>query len=145
MGWSKGQSPGRGVLTACAALLVAGCIVLAQSPGPQPVPMPLPIAAPADIAYPGTIQLRVDATDTERHIFTIHETIPVRGGQPIVLLYPQWLPGHHSPVGRADMLLGLVIHAGDTRLEWVRFPRERARRCDRTRRGLSIHLTGRGQ
>src|SRR5436190_7118210 len=103
-------------------VLAAGCVVFAQSPGPQPVPMPPPIAAPADVPYPGTIQLRVDATDIDHRIFTIHETIPVRGGQPIVLLYPAWWPGHHSPVGRADMLAGLTVHAGGKRVEWVRDP-----------------------
>lgn len=91
-------------------VLACGVIAIAQSAGPQPVPMPPPIAAPADVPYPGTLQVRVDATDVARHIFAIHETIPVRGGQPIVLLYPQWWPGHHSPVGRADLMAGLVIH-----------------------------------
>jgi len=105
-------------------VLAFGHIVLAQSAGPQPVPMPPPIAAPADVPYPGTVQVRVDATDVERHIFAIHETIPVRGGQPIVLLYPQWWPGHHSPVGRADLMAGLVLHAGGKRVEWVRDPVE---------------------
>ena len=108
-------------LSACLSL-ACGYLVLAQSPGPQPVPMPPPIAAPVDAPYPGTIQVQVDATDIERHIFSIHETVPVRGGQPIVLLYPQWWPGHHSPVGRADLLAGLVVRAGGKRVEWVRDP-----------------------
>src|ERR1041385_3962448 len=99
------------------AVIAAGYVVLAQSPGPQPVPMPPAIVAPADVPYPGTIQVRVDATDIDHRIFTIHETIPVRGGQPTVLLYPEWWPGHHSPVGRADMLAGLVLHAGGKRSE----------------------------
>src|SRR3954465_3708443 len=98
----------RAFLTVC-VLLLGGYVLRAQSQGPQPVPMPPAIAAPADTPYPGTIQVRVDATDIERHIFSIHETIPVRGGQPVVLLYPQWWPGHHSPVGRADLMGGLVI------------------------------------
>src|SRR3954464_3451239 len=87
----------RTFLTVC-ALVVGGYGLGAQSPGPQPVPMPPPIAAPVDAPYPGTIQVRVDATDIARHLFAVHETIPVRGGQPIVLLYPEWWPGHHSPV-----------------------------------------------
>ena len=45
--------------------------------GPSPAPMPPEIPAPKDIAYPGTIKLAVDATDTTRGIFRIHETIPV--------------------------------------------------------------------
>lgn len=113
----------RACLSACLSI-ACGYIVLAQSPGPQPVPMPPPIAPPVDAPYAGTIQVRVDATDVERRIFSIHETVPVRGGQPIVLLYPEWWPGHHSPVGRADMLAGLVVHAGGKRVEWVRDPVE---------------------
>ena len=121
----------RASLATC-AVMACGYIVLAQSAGPQPVPMPPPIAPPVDTAYPGTIEVHVDATDLERHIFSIHETIPVRGGQPVALLYPQWLPGNHSPVGRADLTAGLMIrtHAaqgGPARsapLEWTRDPVE---------------------
>jgi predicted metalloprotease with PDZ domain len=96
----------------------------AQSAGPQPLPMPAPIAAPRDIPYRGTIRLSVDATDTERHIFNVRESIPARGGEQIVLLYPQWLPGNHSPSGPIDKLAGLMIHANGERLEWVRDPVE---------------------
>jgi predicted metalloprotease with PDZ domain len=125
-------------LTVC-AVVVGGYALRAQSPGPQPVPMPPPIAAALDTPYPGTIQVRVDATDIARHIFSVHETIPVRGGQPLVLLYPQWWPGHHSPVGRADLMGGLMMHAvtgrggsgnaqaparAADRLEWTRDPVE---------------------
>ena len=113
----------RACLSACLSI-ACGYFVCAQSPGPQPVPMPPPIAPPVDLPYPGTLQVRVDATDVERRIFSIHETLPVRGGQPIVLLYPEWWPGHHSPVGRADMLAGLAVHAGGKRVEWVRDPVE---------------------
>lgn len=109
---------------AVAAAIFGSDASFAQSPGPQPVPMPAPIVAPADVPYPGTIQLRVDATDLAHRVFTVHETIPVRGGQPIVLLYPQWWPGHHSPVGRADMLAGLIVRASGKRIEWIRDPVE---------------------
>jgi predicted metalloprotease with PDZ domain len=44
----------------------------------------------------------------------------VRGGEPLTLLYPQWLPGNHSPSGRVDKLAGLVVKANQTRLEWTR-------------------------
>jgi predicted metalloprotease with PDZ domain len=95
---------------------------LAQSAQPQPLPMPAQIAAPRDIPYPGTIRLAVDATDVERRIFTVHETIPVRDGQPITLLYPQWRPGNHGPSGRVDKVAGLVIHASgkDASIDWTR-------------------------
>jgi predicted metalloprotease with PDZ domain len=105
----------------CALMLCAGG-AFAQSAGPQPLPMPAQIAAPKDIPYPGAIHLRVDATDIERHIFNIQETVPVRGGESIVLLYPQWAPGNHGPTGRIDKLAGLMISANGARVEWVRDP-----------------------
>ena len=107
-------------LSACCILVLGVALAPAQSAGPQPVPMPQPIAAPKDVSYPGTIRLDVDATDIQRHIFNIRETIPVRGGQAITLLYPQWLPGNHSPSGRVDKIAGLSIRANGTRVEWVR-------------------------
>jgi len=82
--------------------------------------MPPQIPAPKDVPYPGSIHLAVEATDTERHLFNIRETIPVRGGEPIVLLYPQWLPGNHSPTGRVDKVAGLMISANGARVAWVR-------------------------
>ena len=107
----------------CALLLWCGAAG-AQSTGPQPLPMPAPIAAPKDTPYLGTIGLEVDATDITRHIFSVRETIPVRSGEPMVLLYPQWLPGNHSPSGGVDKLAGFTIHAKGERLEWVRDPVE---------------------
>jgi predicted metalloprotease with PDZ domain len=81
-----------------------------------------PIPAPQDVAFPGTITLTVDATDLDRRIYNVQERIPVHGGEHLVLLYPQWLPGQHGPAGRADKLAGLTIQAGGKRVEWVRDP-----------------------
>ncbi len=106
-------------LTLAAALLATSAA--AQSPQPQPVPLPPPTIAPVDRPYPGTITVDVDATDLDRRIFTVHETIPVAAG-PLTLLYPQWLPGKHSPRGPIDKLAGLVIHGGGQRIEWTRDP-----------------------
>lgn len=116
------EKPFEAILLACCELALIGVAGWAQSAAPQPLPMPAPIAAPKDVPYPGTIALNVDATDTERHIFTVRESIPVRGGEPLVLLYPQWLPGNHSPSGPIDKLAGLEIHANGTRVEWMRDP-----------------------
>src|SRR5262249_18693022 len=69
---------------------------LAQSAGPQALPISDSIAAPRDIPYPGAIRIAVDATDIERRIFVVSETVPVRGGEKLTLLYPEWLPGNHS-------------------------------------------------
>ncbi len=103
----------------CAVLFCTSA--LAQT-APMPLPMPAEIAAPRDIPYPGALRLDVDAADVGRHIFNVRETISVQGGQPLTLLYPKWLPGHHSPVGRIDALAGLIIKAGGARLEWKRDP-----------------------
>ena len=80
------------------------------------------ITPPKDTPYSGTIHLRVDASDTDRHIFTVRETIPVNGPASVVLLYPQWLPGNHSPSGRVEGLAGLTIRANGARVEWTRDP-----------------------
>src|SRR5690242_15071081 len=100
------------------ATLGAGA-ALAQMPTQMP-PLPPEIASPKDAAYPGTLRLTVDATDTVRHIFRVHETVPVTGAGPMMLLYPRWLPGEHAPTGRIDELAGLSIRAGNQRLEWSR-------------------------
>jgi predicted metalloprotease with PDZ domain len=106
---------------AAAAFVLAGGPAWA-SQGPQPLPLPAPIPAPRDVAYPGVITLKVDATDLERRIFQVRETIPVAAAGPMVLLFPQWLPGNHSPSGGLDKFAGLVIHVGGQRVEWVRDP-----------------------
>jgi predicted metalloprotease with PDZ domain len=79
------------------------------------------IPAPADNAYPGTLKLQVDATDLEHRIFHAHEEIPVAAG-PVTLLYPQWLPGNHSPSGPIDKLAGLTFTANGKTLPWQRDP-----------------------
>ncbi len=105
-------------LFAAAALLSSP---LTAAPLAQPTALPPPVLAPQDRAYPGTITLAVDASDTERHIFRVHEHIPVTGGA-LVLRYPQWLPGTHSPRGPIDRLAGLIITTGGARIEWRRDP-----------------------
>lgn len=89
---------------------------------PQPVPIVDTIPAARDVAYPGTITLDIDATDTERGIFRVRETIPVASAGPMVLLYPKWLPGSHSPTGQIEKLAGLVIKAGGKVVPWTRDP-----------------------
>ncbi len=110
------------ILPSCCALALCASSVFAQSTGPQPLPFPAPIPAPQDVPYPGVIRLEVDATDIDRHIFRVRETIPVRGGETLTLMYPQWLPANHAAYGRIENLSGLKIHADGERLEWIRDP-----------------------
>ncbi len=105
---------------AAAASLVAIGAAAQTSPGPRPVTPPPPVPAPRDVPYPGTLRIAVDATDLDRRIFRVHETVPVDGGKPLTLLYPKWLPGNHSPSGPLPNLAGLVAHADGQRVEWVR-------------------------
>ena len=109
-----------GVIVAC---VMAAAQALAQ---PMPTPLPTDIPAPRDEPYPGVIKLAVDATDIARHIFQVRETIPVQGGSHAVLLYPKWLPGHHSPVGRIEaprMRMSEVLPAPDGPMIAMRSPR----------------------
>ena len=89
-----------------AVLLVTG-VVRAEKP------------APADVEYPGTLKLAVDATDLEHRIFRVREEIPVSGGE-LTLLYPQWLPGNHAPRGPIDKFAGLAFTIDGKPLAWTR-------------------------
>ena len=73
-----------------------------------------------DIPFPGTLQLSVDATDLDRRIFRVHETIPVQGGVRTSFLFPKWLPGNHSPTGPVGDIGGLIVTADGQRIEWTR-------------------------
>ena len=79
-------SPRLRALALSVSLLVAAPCALAQTAPPQ------------DVDYPGTLTVHVDATDLARRVFHATQTVPVTPG-PLSLLYPQWLPGNHSPSG----------------------------------------------
>jgi len=110
---------------AAAAVLAFATPLAAQtSEGPQPAPMPPAIAEPRDEAYPaGTLKLEVDATDIERRIFRVRQTIPIAtGGGQVTLLYPQWVPGGHSPRNALFNMAGLVVKANGQVVPWTRDP-----------------------
>lgn len=73
-----------------------------------------------DAAFPGTMQLQVDATDTNQGIFNVRQTIPVAAPGPMVLLLPKWLPGNHAARGQIEKLAGLVIKANGQTIDWKR-------------------------
>ena len=105
-------------LLACAALPVAA----QPSPGPQPLPMPPEIAAPRDAPYPGVLTVDIDATDLERRIFRVRQTIPVTEAGPMTVLFPQWVPGGHSPRNPIYNIAGVTFRAGGQVLPWKRDP-----------------------
>jgi predicted metalloprotease with PDZ domain len=77
------------------------------------------IPEPVNARYPGTLKLEVDVSDTERKIHRVRLTLPVSAG-PLTLLFPQWLPGTHSPSGNIAGLSGLTIKAAGAPLAWTR-------------------------
>jgi len=115
----------RALLAFAAGLVLAGAARAQPSPGPQPLAPPPPVPAAEDTAYPGVIRLFVDATDLDRRIFRVHETVPLAPapqGQDLTLLYPKWLPGHHSPTGPLSDVAGLVVRANGQPVPWRRDP-----------------------
>ena len=108
-----------------AAVFTVFCLALAiatygqDSAGPQPVPAPPPIPPPVDRPYAGTIALSVDLTSVNDRVLNVRERIPVTSGK-ITLLYPEWLPGTHSPSNPVGNMAGLVVMADGKPLSWVR-------------------------
>ncbi|MCB2049631.1 MAG: M61 family metallopeptidase [Novosphingobium sp.] len=81
-----------------------------------------PIPPAADTPWPGGMMtLAVDASDNERGIYRVTQTIPVPPGmRRLTLLFPQWLPGNHAPRGPIAELAGLEFSAGGQPLRWER-------------------------
>jgi predicted metalloprotease with PDZ domain len=78
-----------------------------------------PLPDPVDTAWPGTLQLDVDASDVQRRIVHVTETLSGTGpGQ--ILLLPRWVPGNHAPTGPLDQFAGLRISANGSPLAWSR-------------------------
>ena len=65
------------------------------------------------------ILLHVDLTDAPRHLIHVQEKIPVTAG-PMILEYPEWIPGDHRPTGPIDNVAGVFIRANGQDLTWRR-------------------------
>lgn len=82
-----------------------------------------PVDAPtrATLSQSPTIELAVDARDVRHRIIGVHETIPISGAAPeVVLLYPKWIPGDHAPDGPIGRLAGIGIQADGVSVAWYR-------------------------
>lgn len=89
----------------------------------RPMAPALPPEMPAarDVAYPGAIALDIDASDTDRGIYRVTETIPVAPGtEKLILLQPSWLPGDHSPSGTTALLADIHFFADGKEIPWER-------------------------
>lgn len=114
------------IRTLSVAILLATTATGASAENSRPMPLPAapPIPASQDIPYPGTISIDIDARDVGRGIFQIHQQIPVDKPGRFTLLFPKWLPGHHSPSGMIDKLAAIRFSAGGKTLDWERDPVE---------------------
>jgi len=72
-------------------------------------------------AYPGVVQLIVDASDLDRKIFNIRASIPVQAG-PLTLYFPEWLPGKHGTNSALNQLAGLRFSGNQQAIDWKRDP-----------------------
>ncbi len=108
-----------------AALFLSTSPVTAQVPRTAPLALPIDNMIPAaqDVAYPGTMDLDIDATDVVRGVYRVTQTIPVKPGtSDLVLLHPQWLPGNHSPTGNPAQINDIRFSANGKLLTWKRDP-----------------------
>lgn len=79
-------------------------------------PAAFDVPEPSDKPLDHTLRLAVDARDVTRGIFHVRLRVPVEAPGDLILLYPQWLPGFHSPVAPIELLAGLSFFAGDRTL-----------------------------
>jgi predicted metalloprotease with PDZ domain len=107
-------------LSSCLASADAAQIVPPQNSKPEPTAKVDTIPPPKDVAYPGTMQLTVDASDVTRAIFRIHQHVPVPAAGDFVMLYPKWVPGGHNPRNDIKNITGFRASANGRELKWVR-------------------------
>ena len=75
-----------------AALILAGPVTAQTETrsAPQTAPLPVPVPEARDVPFPGTIDLRIDASDTQRGVFRVVETVPVPAGlSELILQLPE--------------------------------------------------------
>ncbi|MGO9589135.1 MAG: M61 family metallopeptidase [Candidatus Acidiferrales bacterium] len=68
---------------------------------------------------PGPIRLEVDATRAPQKILHTHMEMPVKPG-PLVLYYPEWIPGEHMPDGPIVDVAGLKFAGNGKAIPWRR-------------------------
>lgn len=111
----------RHALLLTTALLLAGAPASADTRGaPQPARIEQIIPTARDIAFPGVVRLEIDATDLQRKIWTIRQSIPAPKPGRMSLHYAEWIPGNHAPRGPIYNYAGLRITAGGREIPWTR-------------------------
>ncbi|MCA1661819.1 MAG: hypothetical protein LC648_06535 [Novosphingobium sp.] len=116
------------VATALALALALASPTLAQPQLSAPVATPIVQTVPdaADTPYPGgTMRLEIDATDVQRGVYRVRQTVPVAPGtRRLILQFPRWLPGNHGPRGPLAELVDLRFLVGGKPVVWRRDPVE---------------------
>jgi len=102
-----------------AAAWCGGSFALFAAPAADRALAAASIPAPRDQPFAGEIRLDVDASDVDRRIVHVKETISGLSADS-VLLYPKWLPGTHAPEGPIDRVAGLTMTAGAKTVSWTR-------------------------
>src|SRR3954452_10817252 len=108
------------ILSSCLAGAAAAQIVPPLNSKPEAYAKPTRVPAARDVPFHGTLQLTVDASDVTRGIFRIRERVPVAAAGDLVLLYPKWVPGGHSPRGDIKNVTGIRFTANGQPLKWMR-------------------------
>jgi len=110
------------VLSTCLSGAAAAQLVPALNSKPTPIVRQDRIPESRDVPFPGTVQVTVDATDVTRGIFRIRERVPVTTPGDLVLFYPKWVPGGHSPRNDLKNITGIKFTANGRVLKWKRDP-----------------------
>jgi len=110
------------ILSSCLSGAAAAQLVPALNSKPEAYPKPTRVPTARDVPFPGTVQLTIDATDVTRGIFQIRERVPVTAAGDLVLLYPKWVPGGHSPRNEIKNVTGFRVSANGKPLMWMRDP-----------------------
>ena len=113
--------PRAGVALSAILALSAPAVAQPRS-APTAVPIPPSVPAPADTPYPGgPISLVIDASDTQRAVWRVTETIPVAPGTTsLILQLPEWVPGDHRPSGTMQALADVRFFVGGKLIPWHR-------------------------
>lgn len=111
-----------GFVISALSILLVRTVAAQVGSGPMAASMPPALPAPLDRPFHGTIELAVNATDTDHQIFSVHETIPVQASGDTVLLYPEWETASHAPTATEVELAGLMVHIDGKPSDWTRDP-----------------------
>ena len=107
------------------ALLFTALPAAAQEKSaPVAVAVPTATPLPTDTPWPGgTIDLKIDASDTRRGLYRVTETIPLPAGlTELTLLYPEWLPGNHAARGPIAQVSNIRFLVDGKPVQWQRDP-----------------------